>query len=199
MVMSLKFGRPKLNQTQQFADYGYEVLVPRAAKLIIEEQGGRKLPVREAREADLKAIFQLSNEINNIHYSHMPHDFAKPDGSNRDEPYWRGFMNVGDSAVFVTEDNGVLTGVVAVSVSTSTPYPFLTSRPRGHVATIVVAESHRGRGLGRELMSAAETYAKEKGAEDIKLEVMEFNADALNFYRELGYKNFSFRLSKPLP
>ncbi len=59
MVMSLKFGRPKLNQTQQFADYGYEVLVPRAAKLIIEAQGDRKLPVREAREADLKAIFQL--------------------------------------------------------------------------------------------------------------------------------------------
>lgn len=199
MVMSLKSGRPRFNQTQQFADCGYEVLIPRAAKLIIEVQGGRKLPVREAREADLKAICQLSNEINDIHYSHMPHDFAKPDGSSRDDPYWRRFMNMDSSAVFVTEDNGVLTGVVAVSVATSTPYPFLTSRPRGHVATIVVAESHRGRGLGRLLMSAAETYAKENGAEDIKLEVMAFNADALDFYRELGYGNFSFRLSKSLP
>jgi len=157
------------------------------------------LPVREAREADLKAICQLSNEINGIHYAHMPNDFAKPDGSSRDDPYWRGVMNMDSSAVFVTEDNGVLTGVVAVSIATSTPYPFLTSRPRGHVATIVVAESHRGRGLGRVLMSAAETYAKEKGAEDIKLEVMAFNADALDFYRELGYGNFSFRLSKSLP
>ncbi|AQU82633.1 MULTISPECIES: GNAT family N-acetyltransferase [unclassified Halomonas] len=157
------------------------------------------MTVREAREADLKAICQLSNEINEIHHSQMPHDFSKPDGSNRDEPYWLGFMSMDGSAVFVTEDNDVLTGAVAVSVSTSTPYPFLTSRPRGLVATIVVAESYRGSGLGRELMSAAETYAKEKGAEDIKLEVMAFNSDAIDFYRELGYRSFSFRLSKSLP
>lgn len=61
-----------------------------------------------------------------------------------------------------------------------------------------MAESYRGRGLGRELMSTAEAYAKEKGAGDIKLEVMAFNSDALDFYRELGYGNFSFRLSKSL-
>ncbi|MDQ7734977.1 GNAT family N-acetyltransferase [Halomonas sp. SpR1] len=156
------------------------------------------MTVRKARKADLKAICQLSNEINEDHHLHMPHDFVKPDGSNRDEPYWLGFMSMDDSTVFVTEDNGVLTGAVAVSVSTSAPYPFLTSRSRGHVATIVVAESYRGRGLGRELMSAAEAYAKEKGAEDIKLEVMAFNSDALDFYRELGYGNFSFRLFKSL-
>ncbi|GAA0567317.1 GNAT family N-acetyltransferase [Halomonas salifodinae] len=157
------------------------------------------MTVREAGKADLKAICRLSNEINEVHYAYMPNDFVKPDGSNRDEPYWLGFMSMDDSTVFVAEENGILTGAVAVSVSMSAPYPFLTSRPRGHVATIVVSESYRGRGLGRELMSAAEAYAKEKGAEDIKLEVMAFNYDALDFYRELGYGSFSFRLSKSLP
>lgn len=157
------------------------------------------MTVREAKKTDLKAICQLSNEINEDHYLHMPLDFAKPDGSNRDEPYWLGFMSKDNSSVFVAEDNGVLTGAVAVSVSTSAPYPFLTSRSRGHVATIVVTESYRGRGIGGELMSAAEAYAKENGAEDIKLEVMAFNSDALDFYRELGYGSFSFRLYKSLP
>lgn len=47
-------------------------------------------------------------------------------------------------------------------------------------------------------MSAAEAYAKENGAADIKLEVMAFNTNALDFYSELGYGNFSFRLSKSL-
>ncbi len=156
------------------------------------------MTVREARSADLDGICRLSNEINADHHAHMPLDFVKPDGSNRDQAYWLGFMNTDGSAVFVTEDNGVLTGAVAVSVPTSAPYPFLTSRPRGLVATIVVAESYRGMGLGRELMSAAEAYAKDRGAEDIKLEVMAFNSDALEFYRELGYGSFSFRLSKSL-
>jgi ribosomal protein S18 acetylase RimI-like enzyme len=154
--------------------------------------------VREARKADLDGICQLSNEINGVHHAHMPLDFVRPDGSSRDQAYWLSFMGTDGSAVFVTENNGVLTGAVAVSVSTSAPYPFLTSRPRGYVATIVVAENARGKGLGRELMSAAEAYTKEKGAEDIKLEVMAFNSDALEFYRELGYGSFSFRLSKSL-
>lgn len=156
------------------------------------------MTIREAKETDLEAICQLSNEINAEHYTYMPHDFVKPDGSQRDEPYWLGFLNKDNSAIFVAEENGLLAGVVAVSVSPSAPQPFLTFRPRGHIATIVVTESYRGKGIGRELMSAAEVYAKENGAADIKLEVMAFNANALDFYRELGYGNFSFRLSKSL-
>lgn len=156
------------------------------------------MPVRESKETDLEAVCQLSNEINANHHSHMPHDFVKPDGTNRDAPYWLGFMSKGNSAVFVAEENDVVIGAVAVSVSVSASYPFITSRPRACIATIVVAESYRGKGIGRELMSAAEAYAKEKGAADIKLEVMAFNSNALDFYRELGYGNFSFRLSKSL-
>lgn len=156
------------------------------------------MTIREAKESDLKAICELSNEINAEHYTYMPHDFVEPDGSQRDEPYWLGFLSNDNSAVFVAEESGRLVGAVAVSVSSSAPQPFLTFRSRGHIATIVVTESYRGRGIGRELMSSAEAYAIENGAEDIKLEVMAFNADALDFYRELGYGNFSFRLSKSL-
>lgn len=156
------------------------------------------MTIREAKEADLKAICGLSNEINAEHYTYMPNDFVKPDGSQRDEPYWLGFLSKDNFTVFVAEEDSLLVGAVAVSVSSSAPQPFLTFRPRGHIATIVVTESYRGRGIGRALMSAAEAYVKENGAEDIKLEVMAFNTHALDFYRELGYGNFSFRLSKHL-
>lgn len=63
------------------------------------------MTVREAKKADLDGICRLSNEINADHYSHMPLDFVKPDGSNRDEAYWLGFISMDSSAVFVTEDN----------------------------------------------------------------------------------------------
>lgn len=128
----------------------------------------------------------------------MPHDFVKSDGSERDEPYWLGFLNKENSAIFVAEESGLVVGAVAVSVSSSAPQPFLSFRARGHIATIVVSESYRGKGIGHDLMSAAEVYAKENGAADIKLEVMAFNTNALDFYRELGYGNFSFRLSRSL-
>lgn len=152
--------------------------------------------VRKAKKDDLESICRLSNEINAEHHLHMPQEFQKPDRGNRDEPAWAGFMDKDSAAVFVAEDKGVLVGAVSVSVTTSAPQPFLKHRSRGHIATIVVTKNHRGKGVGRALMSAAETFAKEQGAADIKLNVMEFNSDAFEFYQELGYGIFSTQLSK---
>lgn len=154
--------------------------------------------IREAKEVDLTDLCQLSDEINAIHHANMPLDFVTPDGSERDASYWRGFIGKDDATVFVAEKDGSLIGAVAVFVTSSVPHSFLTSRPRGHIATIVIAENYRDKGLGRKLMAVAEGYAKGKGAQDIKLEVMAFNTRALDFYRDLGYENFSHRLSKSL-
>lgn len=154
--------------------------------------------IRNATKDDLEGVCSLSNEINADHYISMPEDFIEPDGSNRDEPYWLSFISAENSRVFVAEHDGVLVGAVAVTVTSLAPYPFLVPRPRGHLATIVVARNHQGRGIGRGLMRAAEAFAKDNGADDIKLEVMAFNSNALNFYKEIGYGDFSYRFSKSL-
>ncbi|MBD3894995.1 GNAT family N-acetyltransferase [Halomonas sp. ML-15] len=156
------------------------------------------LSIREAREADLPSIYRLSDAINMEHHVNMPKDFIKPDGNHDDESYWRRFLEDDSSAVFVAERNANVVGVISVSVSNKAPFPFLVSRPRAYVATIVLDKAFRGQGIGRHLMSAAEDFAKAKGASDIRLEVMAFNASALAFYEELGYENMSYRLMKPL-
>ncbi len=53
MVMSLKSGRLKLNQTQQFADYDY---------VILEVQGDRKSPIREAIKTFHSAFQSLCSD-----------------------------------------------------------------------------------------------------------------------------------------
>jgi ribosomal protein S18 acetylase RimI-like enzyme len=155
--------------------------------------------VRKATENDMDGICLLSNEINADHYMNLPGDFSEPDGSNRDEPYWRGFISAEKSTVFVAVHDDILVGVVALKVTDSAPFPFIKSRLVGHLATIVVGRKYQGKGIGRSLMQAAEAFAAEMGAEDIKLEVMAFNSNALSFYKELGYGNFSYLLSKSLP
>jgi ribosomal protein S18 acetylase RimI-like enzyme len=140
------------------------------------------LGIREAKESDRPSICRLSDDINLDHYANMPRDFIKPAGSDRDEPYWRSSMENGSSAVFIAEDGGKVIGAIAVSVSASAPYPFIVSRPRGYVGTVVVAKGQCRRGTGRQLMSAAESFASGQGAADIRLEVMAFNDDALDFY-----------------
>ncbi|PFG17512.1 acetyltransferase (GNAT) family protein [Propionicimonas paludicola] len=58
---------------------------------------------------------------------------------------------------------------------------------RGWVYYLAVAGSHRGRGLGRELMAAAEHWLKEVGAPKIQFMVRTENDAVLSFYDHLGY------------
>ena len=51
---------------------------------------------------------------------------------------------------------------------------------------------------GRGLMDKAHEQAQEKSATSVQLNVYEFNQDAIDFYRSLGYETVSRRMQKPL-
>lgn len=56
------------------------------------------------------------------------------------------------------------------------------------IGGVGVVPSHRGRGIGRRLMLAAEEFSESMGAETSFLEVIEGNSKALGLYRSLGYR-----------
>ena len=58
---------------------------------------------------------------------------------------------------------------------------------RGWVYYLAVAERARGRGLGKELMQAAEAWLVERGGPKIQFMVRTDNTDVLDFYDHLGY------------
>ena len=60
---------------------------------------------------------------------------------------------------------------------------------RGWVYYLAVAESHRGTGLGRQLMLAAEDWLRERGVVKLQLMVRSANAGVLDFYDRLGYED----------
>lgn len=59
---------------------------------------------------------------------------------------------------------------------------------RGWVYYLGVLPDHRGRGLGRILMAAAEAWLRDRGAPKIQLMVRDDNEAALGFYKALGYE-----------
>lgn len=69
---------------------------------------------------------------------------------------------------------------------------------RAHVADLAVASSARGVGVGTALMSAAESWARERGLGTISLDVWAPNDRALSFYRRLGYLPESLHLIREL-
>jgi ribosomal protein S18 acetylase RimI-like enzyme len=59
---------------------------------------------------------------------------------------------------------------------------------RGWVYYLAVADMHRGQGVGRDLMTAAEDWLRTLGAPKLQLMVRDTNADAQAFYEAFGYE-----------
>jgi ribosomal-protein-alanine N-acetyltransferase len=57
----------------------------------------------------------------------------------------------------------------------------------GHILTIDVSPSHRGKGTGELLLREIERILRQKRVKTVSLEVREDNAVALSLYRKLGY------------
>jgi ribosomal protein S18 acetylase RimI-like enzyme len=58
---------------------------------------------------------------------------------------------------------------------------------RGWVNYLAVAPRHRGRGYARALMQRVEELLAERGCPKVNLQVRKANAEALAFYRRIGY------------
>ncbi|MFC4359326.1 GNAT family N-acetyltransferase [Halobium salinum] len=67
---------------------------------------------------------------------------------------------------------------------------------RGVVRNIFVAAEHRGRGVGSDLLAAAERDLEASGVDVVSLEVLARNADARRFYEARGYATHRVELEK---
>lgn len=61
------------------------------------------------------------------------------------------------------------------------------ARPLLNIHDIAVAASHRGRGVGRALLAATESLARERGCCKLTLEALEGNVGAIGLYRSVGF------------
>ena len=61
---------------------------------------------------------------------------------------------------------------------------------------IEIDEAHRGKGLGRALLTAAESWCAEHGSASVRLNVFSFNTTAISLYESAGYSPTSMRMMK---
>jgi GNAT superfamily N-acetyltransferase len=64
------------------------------------------------------------------------------------------------------------------------------------IMAFVVGSEHRGRGVGRTLISVAEEWARRRGARDIMLTTYKRRTEAHRFYLSMGYEATGYRFSK---
>ena len=69
-------------------------------------------------------------------------------------------------------------------------YSTFNARPLLNVHDIAVLQGHRGRGVGRSLLKAAEAHARSRGCCKMTLEVLGGNAPAVATYERFGFRQY---------
>ena len=101
--------------------------------------------------------------------------------------YLRTIQGYPDAAVYVAEDGDRIVGRLSLSRD---PHP--ASR---HVADLglMVAVSHRRRGVGTALLHAAVAWAREAGVRKLELHVFPWNEPAIRLYESFGFDREGMR------
>ena len=88
--------------------------------------------------------------------------------------------------LWVARDGDEVVGYLAVALGFSFEY-------RGREAFVdelLIAESHRGRGLGREALEIAEAYCRKAGVNALHLEVERHRENAIELYKRRGFADY---------
>jgi ribosomal protein S18 acetylase RimI-like enzyme len=107
-----------------------------------------------------------------------------------------------DGKMFVAEEAARVVGFVCVWARVPSEEPDDDPSDYAFVSDLVVNPRYRRRGIGRELMSAAEHYARARGARCIRLAVLARNAATRRFYQRMKYREKEIELEKilrPMP
>jgi GNAT superfamily N-acetyltransferase len=141
--------------------------------------GGRLIRPAEAGDAEA-----LSRLIGQLGYSAAPEEVAERLAT----------MEAEGRLVLVAELAETVIGCLSTSVMRVLHRP----APVGRISMMVVDEALRGRGIGAELVAAAERALAEQGCYMVEVTSHVRRADAHRFYERLGYARTSVRLAKEL-
>jgi ribosomal protein S18 acetylase RimI-like enzyme len=145
-------------------------------------------PVRRADRrdfADIRALFRL---LQTTHARSHPRIFAPPVESELHEDDFRAALEAPDMLLVVAERDGAVVAAAQASVVDIPGNRALLPRRVAYVTHLITEPSARRRGHGRALMSEIAAWARSRGAETVELYVWEGSAEAMAFYRALGYR-----------
>lgn len=153
--------------------------------------------IRLYRESDKANIIECLTALQDYEHEFEPRRLP---GSSIADSYVDTLLSKCDrehGAIFVAEEDQRVVGFVCV-------FPYEPFDPGLNepatvalISDVIVLPEFRGKGIGKELMGAAESFAKESGADQVSLFVLANNPARL-FYRQNGYSEYYVKLIKPL-
>ena len=142
--------------------------------------------VRLASPGDASALVRLAREVGSEPEGWL---ISTSDwrGAGDERRYLRSLRRSRDAAVFVAEAPEGIVGRLSVGRD---PHP-----ASSHVADLglMVAKSHRRRGIGRALLERTVEWARGTGVTKLELHVFPYNEAAIRLYESFGFRREGLR------
>ena len=142
--------------------------------------------VRPARPSDADALANLGQAVGSEPGGWLVSTNGWRDASD-ERRYLRAIRRYPNAAVFVADDDGSIVGRLSLARD---QHP--ASR---HVADLglMVAATHRRRGVGTALLEAAVDWARQAGVRKLELHVFPWNKGAIALYDRFGFVREGYR------
>lgn len=135
--------------------------------------------IRKAIESDIPKLLPLMREL--AVFEKYDKAFGITEEVLREQGFRR---SPPDFECFVAEENNELVGM---AVYYFVPFTY-RAKPNLVIKELYVAESHRSKGIGEQLMKAVAKEAMRAGCGTIKWWVAKWNEGSMRFYERLGAK-----------
>ncbi|HEY9648943.1 MAG TPA: GNAT family N-acetyltransferase [Chroococcidiopsis sp.] len=143
--------------------------------------------IRPATADDFDSVSAILAETNRFHTALLPDRFQIAVPIMTVE-WFDDMLHDPSMTMFVALTDGSIVGLLLMECLNTPDDTILVPRVYGYVAELAIAHSHHRQGIGQQLMTHAQTWAKERGATTIELHVWEANTGAIAFYEQLGYQ-----------
>jgi GNAT superfamily N-acetyltransferase len=161
-----------------------------------------ELRIREATTADVPELRTLYDEFQASHVAGVPKYLRVPaPGEHDPTDLAQAVARIADgerSVLLVGEHDGHIVGLAEAYIREIESSPMRHAVRHGHLQSLAVAERLRRFGLGTALLRAAERWARERGATEMRLDIWEFDGGPLGFYEQFGYRTLRRTLVRTL-
>jgi ribosomal-protein-alanine N-acetyltransferase len=162
-----------------------------------------KPTIRVAKLEDKDALSRLYIEFHQFHVCGVPERLVSLERMTSQQLddlrlNIEKIINDKDSEILIAQNYDQIVGLAEVYLKKDEPHPAKKAYTYGHLQSLVINHQSRRFGIGRLLVEVAEIWAKEKGAEEMRLDVWEFREGPLRFYEKLGYRTLRRNLFRKL-